>query len=314
MGDILLFQNKDDIQKDRVYLGINNQFDAALNGVARQELVLIGGKRGSGKSITSSNILTNQYEMGNASVLFTIEMTAREVNERNYSILADVPHMGLKQGTLSHDDFLKVVKVRAGMFQDADDLVLEYTKHRDRFKFETELVKTKVLKQNNQMIIIDDRALNLSSVDLHIGKLKDRFGEYLKVAVIDYLNKIVVDGMDTMDWKTQIFISTKLKDLARKHDVVIVSPYQIDANGEARFAKGILDSPDIALVLEAHDNAIAMETTKIRGGPPQKFISGMNWESLRISAESVELKQKTDEKKKGNKKVDDTSADLPWNV
>jgi DnaB-like helicase C terminal domain len=316
MADMLLFQSKDEIAKDRVYLGLNNQFDSALGGVALQELILIGGKRGSGKSITSSNILVNQYEMGNTSVLFTIEMTAREVNERNFAILADVSCLGLKHGTLSHDDFLKVVKARAGMFEDAHDLVLEYTTHRDRFKFETALVKEKVLKQDNQMIIIDDRALNLSSIDLHIGKLKARFGEKFKVAVVDYLNKIVVDGMDTMDWKTQIFISTKLKDLARKHNIAIVSPYQIDATGEARFAKGILDPADIALVLEAHDNAISMQTTKIRGGPDQKFVSAMNWESLRLSPDTVEVVHKNDEEPKKSKKSkkDDSSADIPWDV
>ena len=45
--------------------------------------------------------------------------------------------------------------------------------------------------------------------------------------------------------------------------MVIVSPYQIDAGGEARFAKGILDAADIALVMEAHDKdkqAISFET------------------------------------------------------
>jgi hypothetical protein len=48
MADMLMFRHPDDVEKERVYLGLNNSFDSILGGVARQELILIGGKRGSG--------------------------------------------------------------------------------------------------------------------------------------------------------------------------------------------------------------------------------------------------------------------------
>ena len=323
MADIMLFKNSTDLARDRVFLGLNNQFDSVLGGVARQELILIGGPRGSGKSITSSNIVVNQYEMGNSSVLFTIEMLAHEVHERNCAILANVPYMGLKQGTLSADEWLKVVKVRAGMFVDADDLVRDYLLHRDRFKFESTLVKEKLLKPDNQIIIIDDRALTLSSIDLHLGKLKARFGDKLKVAVVDYLNQIIhgeAQRDSKFDWKNQIEISGGLKNQARKHDVVLFSPYQIDATGEARFAKGILDAPDIAMILEAHDKesgAMSFNTTKIRGGPPLKFTSPINWETLRISPESIEkpeAKETVKRAKKSEKTGENATDTPPWDV
>jgi replicative DNA helicase len=76
MADMMMFQHQEDLEKERVYLGLNNGFDAVLGGVARQELILIGGKRGSGKSVTSSNIFINQYESGNSCLYFSIEMTA----------------------------------------------------------------------------------------------------------------------------------------------------------------------------------------------------------------------------------------------
>lgn len=96
MANIMLFRHPNDLEKERVYLGLNNTFDAVLGGVARQELILIGGKRGSGKSITSSNIFINQYENGNSSIYFSIEMTAYEVMERNLSILTGVSLQRLK--------------------------------------------------------------------------------------------------------------------------------------------------------------------------------------------------------------------------
>jgi replicative DNA helicase len=289
--------------------------------VARQELILIGGKRGSGKSITSSNIFINQYENGNSSIYFSIEMTAYEVMERNLSILANVDLQRLKQNKLTDEEVLKVVKARAGMFQESDQTVLDFLRHRDRFKFEEQLVRNHQLKPDNQMIIVDDRDLTISSIDLHIGKAKAKFGDKLQVVVVDYLNQIVIEGADMYDWKPQIEVSKKLKNLARKYEVVLVSPYQIDATGEARFAKGILDAADIALVMEAHDkssNAISFETTKIRGGKEMKFTSPIDWETLRISPQSIDKPQEKETIKKAGKKKDlkqdDAAADLPWDT
>ena len=321
MADIMLFKNAAELARDRVHLGFNNTFDATLAGVARQELILIGGKRGSGKSIAASNIVVNQYESGNTAVIFSIEMVAHEVLERNLSILANVSHQNIKQGRLTDEELLRLVQARADMFTEAQELVEQFKTTRDRFKFENALVREKHLKTDSQMIIIDDRALTLTSLDLHLGKLKGKFGDKFTVAVVDYLNQIVVEGASQFDWQPQIVISKKLKELARKYDIVMVSPYQIDATGEARFAKGILDAADIALVMDAHDKekgALTFETTKIRGGREMTFTSPINWDTLRISPHSIEEPEAKETIKKAGKKKqitkDDSAADIPWDV
>lgn len=318
MADMMMFRHPDDVEKERVYLGLNNTFDSVLGGVARQELILIGGKRGSGKSIASSNLFINQYEAGNSSIYFSIEMTAQETMERNLAILANVNLQNLKQGKLTDEEVLRVVKARAGMFQDASASVDEFLRHRDRYKFEEVLVRNFTLKSDNQMIIVDDRDLTIASIDLHIGKMKSKFGDKLKVVIVDYLNQIVLEGSSTYDWQPQIEVSKKLKNLARKYEVVMVSPYQIDATGEARFAKGILDAADIALVMEAHDKekqAITFETTKIRGGKEMKFTCPIDWDSLRISPQSIEAPEKKETvKKAGKAKADEPATDLPWDT
>lgn len=318
MADMMMFRHPDDVEKERVYLGLNNTFDSVLGGVARQELILIGGKRGSGKSIASSNLFVNQYEAGNSSIYFSIEMTAQETMERNLAILANVNLQNLKQGKLTDEEVLRVVKARAGMFQDAGASIDEFLRHRDRYKFEEVLVRNFTLKSDNQMIIVDDRDLTIASIDLHIGKMKSKFGDKLKVVIVDYLNQIVLEGSSTYDWQPQIEVSKKLKNLARKYEVVMVSPYQIDATGEARFAKGILDAADIALVMEAHDKekqAITFETTKIRGGKEMKFTCPIDWDSLRISPQSIEAPEKKETvKKAGKAKADEPATDLPWDT
>lgn len=324
MNDILLFQPDDELNRNKVFLGLNNTFDAVLGGVARQELILIGGKRGSGKSIASNNLMVNQYEAGNSSLYFSIEMTGYETLQRTMSILANVNHQNLKQNKLNNEEILRVVKARAGMFQDSSGLVDEFLKTNDRYKFESQLIRECKLKEDNQMIIIDDRALTLSSVDLHIGKAKAKFGDKLTTVIIDYLNQIVIEGggglMSQFEWQSQVVVSKKLKEIARKYDIVMVSPYQIDATGEARFAKGILDAADIALVMNAHEKdagAMSFETTKIRGGRELKFTSPIDWDSLRISPVSIEAPQEKEKvakagSKKEAKKTEEEAVDLPW--
>lgn len=321
MADLMIFQHQEEIDKERVFLGLNNSFDAVLGGVARQELILVGGRRGAGKSIVSSNVFVNQYEAGNTSLYFSIEMTAHETVQRNLSILANVNLQNLKQNKLTDEEVLRVVKARANMFTGAEELVDSFMRNRDRYKFEETLVRNFELKPDNQMIVIDDRDLTLGAIDLHIGKTKARFGEKLKLVVVDYVNQIVVEGVSQFDWQPQIEVSKKLKNLARKYEVAILSPYQIDATGEARFAKGLLDAADIALVLEAHDKdkqAISFETTKIRGGKEMHFTSPIDWDTLRISPQSIDRPQAKEPIKKAGKKhpepAQEPSQDLPWNA
>jgi len=221
MADIMMFQHPEELEKERVYLGLNNTFDAVLGGVARQELILIGGKRGSGKSITSSNIFVNQYESGNSSLYFSIEMTAYETMQRTLAILANVNLQNLKQNKLTDQELLRVMHARSGMFEGAESLVDDFLRHRDRFKFEETLVRNFKLKPDNQMIIVDDRDLTLGAIDLHIGKTKAKFGDKLGVVVVDYVNQIVLEGNSQYDWQPQIEVSKKLKNLARKYEVVI---------------------------------------------------------------------------------------------
>jgi len=320
MNDLCIFHRSEDILKDRVYLGFNNTFDAQLSGVAKQELILLGGKRGSGKSLVCSNIFASQYELGNTSIYFTIEMTAKEINERNLSILSGVSHSKIKKGDLSKDEIIKLAKVRSSMFIDGNQAFEDFLQHNDRFKFEENLIRNFELKPNNQMVIVDDRNLSMSTIDLNISKAKAKFGDSLSVVIVDYINQIAIEGNHNMyDWQPQVEIAKKLKNLARKYDVVLVSPYQIDDNGQTRFAKGILDPADIALLLNAHkkeDNAISFETTKIRGDNELDVTSPINWETLKISPTDIE-KHRKQQKTKSNETTTlppEDGTDLPWDT
>lgn len=323
-GDMNIFEKVEDSEHARFPLGINNTFDGVLGGAYREELILIGGKRGAGKSVVCSNIVCAQYDQGNTALYFTIEMRASEIFQRNCAILAGVPHVSLRQNNLSKDEINKLAKVRAGMFLEGEEVFNDFLQHGDRFLFEQKL-KQKPVKPDNQIVIVDDRDLSITTIDLHIQKFKAMFKDKLTVVIVDYLNQVSFPGnKDSMyDWKVQIELSKQLKNLARKYDVCMISPMQIDDDNGIRYAKGILDAPDIAFILDAHskeDNCITFDTTKIRGGPPISFTSAMDWNSLRISPVDIPPPaKKLKEKAKGDPKlgdlkgkVNDDASDVPW--
>ena len=65
----------------------------------------------------------------------------------------------------------------------------------------------------------------------------------------------------------------------------MISPYQIDATGEARFAKGILDAADAAYTINAwtqEDECVTLQCVKMRSAAEKSFTSTMDWETLKI--------------------------------
>ena len=324
LDSIALFEEEALKDLMRFPLGLNNTFDSALGGGYRGELILIGGKRGAGKSIVCSNLVVNQYEQKKTAVYFTIEMNARETLERAIANLAGVSHTKIRQNDLTFEDKIKIAKVRSDMFVDAEVHFEDFLSHKDIIKFEKDLIRNRKLKPDNQIVIIDDRELSIMSIDLHLQKLKAQFGENLTVAAVDYLNQVVVPGQENSiyEWQSQIFVSKKLKEYARKYNMLITSPYQIDDEGRTRFARGILDAADIAINLDAHDKedcAMSFHMTKIRGGPPINFTSGMNWDTLRINPIDVVVQTKKEAKKEKEKPHAQHEpqvngmGDVPWN-
>jgi len=319
MGDLLLFQEQGLEEHAVIPLGINNDFDSRVGGAYREELIMLGGKRGAGKSLVSANMVANQYELGKTAIFFTIEMTALETFHRITSMLSKVPYSNIRKNRLDAKEMNAVAKVRAEMFQHSEGFYEEFLDNRNALDFERKLTSECKLKEDNQIIIVDDRSLSLTGIDLQLQKAKAQFGDSLSLVVVDYVNQVETGlGKDIYDWQSQIYASKKLKEFARKYDVAMVSPYQIDDTGQTRFAKGLLDSPDSAFLIDAHskeDNAVTFTSTKVRSGPDIEFTSIMDWETLKLGPQSTPkpsaMGKETDAKKVGRKPKKEDS-DMLW--
>ena len=278
--------------------GLSAEFDATNGGFADQELVLLGGRRGSGKSIISLNMAINRFLQGNTVAFFTIEMRYKEVYDRTMSIVSGVPFLDIFKNRTTVPQKIQMATAKFDTFYQPSSLVnelLEELKVKQDFKkFDAKVKLVKPKMKEHRLFFIDDEGLTLNRIDHYNNMFKHKYPDYT-MSVVDYLN--IIKHEDQKDWKSQIVIADNLKSQSRKHNLTTVSPYQIDATGEARFAKGILDSADKSFsffpAAEGDDgeveNKINIQTTKIRNGKRMSFDVPMDWECVRINPNSSEV-------------------------
>jgi KaiC/GvpD/RAD55 family RecA-like ATPase len=266
------FVSKTDHKATQILSGISDSWDYEAGGYFVEDLVLFGGKRGSGKSLVCANMVVAQHLQGNPSLYFTIEMTKEEILGRIICMLSGVSANRYRKNELTAEEEEKAAETIASFFEEGEEVFNKYFRgagSRDVLEFQRELQATKREKAEGRIIIIDDRNLTAATIDAKVNTYKKIYGSKLKLVCVDYLNQVklsLASDADMYDWKNQIFISKLLKEIARKYLVCMVSPYQIDASGEARMSKGILDAADIAQVIHRGDGAIvSFENVKARG-------------------------------------------------
>ena len=296
VAELEFFPSEDDF---KIYpSGLSNEFDAINGGFATQELVMLGGRRGSGKSIISLNLALNRFLQGNTVAFFTIEMRYKEVYDRVLSIISGVPFLDIFRNKLTDSQKIQMAKSKFENFYKPSDKITEminelgYTKDFKNFEKRVKIERPEL--KDNRLFMIDDESLTLNRIDHYCNMFSSKFPNY-NMAVVDYVNIIKHD--DQKDWKTQITIADNLKSLSRKYDLTMISPYQIDATGEARFAKGILDAADRSFNFfpppEQEDreleSKISIHTTKMRNGKHMSFDVLMDWSCVKINPNASEL-------------------------
>lgn len=309
MQRIELFEPPEEIGKYTA-LGLNTEYDHEIK-FSPKDLVLVGGRRGSGKSVTCANVANNVFQSGRSAIYFTIEMDSRSILQRICSIATGVPFARLRTMNLSVVEWEKVAGWWASRFQQGQEHLKEYREHRDFRKFHKDLTKNELLP-TQQLDVIYDPSLTLAKIRSELDKKVKKLNA--GVIIVDYINQVKRSNIPSRggqyDWTEQIEVSKALKSMAQEYDCTVFSPYQTDATGEARFAKGILDAADAAYALETwsqEDNCITFNCVKMRSASMKSFTSQMDWESLKIGPETA-LTPK--EKEGSSHKTDEDINDL----
>lgn len=290
MQGIELFEPEEDLEK-YVPLGLNAEYDHSIQFSPR-DLVMVGGKRGAGKSVICANIANSVFNSGKSAIYFTIEMDSRNILQRCCSIATGVPFSRLRTKNLSVVEWEKVAGWWASRFVNGQERLKEYREDRDFAKFHHRLKTTCELLPTQQLDVVYDPSLTLAKIRAELDKKVKALN--VGIIVVDYINQVKRSNLPSRggqyDWTEQIEVSKALKSMAQEYDCTVFSPYQTDATGEARFAKGILDAADAAYTLETwdhEDNCITLNCVKMRNGAMTSFTSTVDWDSLKIGPESA---------------------------
>lgn len=309
MQRIQLFEPDEEVAK-YLPLGLNAEYDYEIKFSPR-DLILVGGRRGAGKSLTCANIANNVYQSGRTAIYFTIEMDSRSILQRCCSIATSIPYARLRTKNLSVREWEKIAEWWSGRFVDSDTILQEYRDHRDFAKFHEKLRYCE-LHPTAQLDVVYDASLTLAKIRAELDK-KVKSQLDVGVIIVDYINQVkrgTNNGRSGQyDWTEQIEVSKALKSMAQEYEVPVFSPYQTDASGEARFAKGILDAADAAYTLETwkqEDNCITFNCVKMRSASMKSFTSTMNWDTLKMGPESaLTPKEKENNSQKTSEEIND---------
>ena len=254
MQRIELFEPEEDLAR-YIRLGLNREYDHEIQFSPR-DLIMVGGRRGAGKSVICANIANNVYESGKSAVYFTIEMDSRSILQRCCSIATEIPFARLRTQNLSILEWEKVATWWSNRYVNGQDRLNEYKEHRDFKRFHDKLKTSCELLPTQQLDIVYDAGLTLSKIRSDLDKKVKQMD--VGVIIVDYINQVKRSSLPSRsgqyDWTEQIEVSKALKSMAQEFEVPVFSPYQTDASGEARFAKGILDAADAAYSLETWDH------------------------------------------------------------
>ena len=309
MQRIELFEPEEDLAK-YIPLGLNEEYDLDIQFSPR-DLVMVGGKRGAGKSVICANIANNVYESGKSAIYFTIEMDSRSILQRCCAIATGVPFSRLRTKNLSVGEWEQVAGWWANRFINGQDRLTEYKEHRDFEKFHHELKTTCEILPTQQLNVVYDPSLTLAKIRAELDKKVKSMN--VGVVIVDYINQVKRSNLPSRggqyDWTEQIEVSKALKSMAQEYDCTVFSPYQTDASGEARFAKGILDAADAAYTLETwdhEDGCMTFNCVKMRSASMKSFTSTVDWESLKIGPDTaLTPKEKDDSSHKTGEDVHD---------
>ena len=311
MQSISLFEDDKELAS-YLPLGLNSEYDSQIQ-FSPKDLVLVGGRRGAGKSLTCCNLASNVYDSGRSALYFTIEMDSRQILQRICSVSTKIPLKRLRSKMLSSEEWSRVGGWWAGRFDGGHDLLPEFEKTHDFDTFHKNLTKLPLHKER-QLDVIYDPALTLSKIQSELDKKVNQLD--VGVVIVDYLNQVKRHNAPSRsgqyDWTEQIEVSKKMKLYAQEYETLFFAPYQTDASGEARFAKGILDAADAAFSLETweqSDNCMTFNCTKMRSNRMQSFTSEVDWETLKIGPASA-LNPKEREDIESNMKTGENVDDI----
>lgn len=238
--------------------------DQCLGGFHGGELIFIAARSGTGKSWLEVVLAAHNLSEGVSSIVFTKEMTAKQIARRLDARVSGSPYARLRSGTLSEDEERRM---RENLSVFTDETVMG----------------------GAQIIIVGDEHGGVSSIASKIEKYKP------DIVYIDGMYLLDDDRRAEAEWMRMQNVAMDLKRLAQKRNIPIVASLQF--NNDNRIAGADLSRwGDVILALDQNEDQryrkmMTLRIEKHREGTKGSFelvwdIDSMTFEEASFDAAS----------------------------
>lgn len=193
--------------------------DSVTTGLRTQELIIVSGETGAGKSVLLQNLATqmwlqenkitthkDDFVKGYNAIYFSLEMPFDRIRARFFARLCNIPIKNILLGQFSQDQ------------QDRLDMGMEFIAN---YPYEFQIVDMA-------------RGCTIDSIESRLREFKSQFDT--KIMVVDYLNLIGSDSEES-DWLKQSENSALVHELTRVHDVCGITAVQLTSVNPTKRSK-----------------------------------------------------------------------------
>ena len=175
--------------------------DRMINGLNKQEMIVVAARPGQGKTTLANNIAINVAKKNKYVAIFNLEMSKEQIFEKILSNVSMVECSKISNGSLSKEDYLRLGKGENTLVGLSDNMK------------------------------VYDRTLRIDSILAKAKKLKKQ-GK-LDVLIIDYLQLVEGDKKQSREQEVSS-ISRKLKQLSKEIDINVIALSQLSRAPEQR--------------------------------------------------------------------------------
>lgn len=261
------------------------ELDRITNGLHGGEMMLVGGRSSTGKSILMQNVAINAWLGGNSQftlpidsgipgchvLYYSIEMPKENQERRIDACLAGVQYKHIRDGLLNIEDREKYYRTLE--FQKA----FPYVFH----------------------IVDMPRGVTVREIELKHQELEKKYGIKFGLTAVDYLGIMKPVERQQSDWKEQGVIAEELHEYARTYDIPVISAVQLnrpkDANNEdkstGRIARSDMIPANANIILQiayrGDDEYTRLDMpvyiTKMRDGEKGSFTLVKNFACMQVT-------------------------------
>ena len=204
--------------------------DHYTGGMRSNELWVVAAPTSGGKTVLMLQFLASVLKLGKRAVMFSLETDADRIHGRLACSTQNIPMgrlMGNAGEVMCKADFIKI-KDYVTDIRDADSL-----------------------------IICDSDSITLDDIEAKLARIAE-IGSF-DCVIIDYIQLVELsDGKDLPRHEQIAKVTRRLKQLAKRYQVPIITASQLNDDGRLRESRAIGMDADVVLMIDPEDRTVGL--------------------------------------------------------